>query len=52
VDKQVRCDIYAEKNNRKEGQLTRRRYNTCGKTSHNTRTYQVDIDMSSLSDSE
>jgi hypothetical protein len=52
VDKQVRRDIYAEKDSRKEGQLTGRHYNTCGKTSHNMRTYQVDIDISSLSDSE
>jgi uncharacterized OB-fold protein len=52
VDKQVRRDIYIERGSRKEGQLTRKRCNTCGKTSHNTRTCQVDIDMSSLSDSE
>jgi hypothetical protein len=52
MDKQVQRDIYIERDNRKEGQLTRRRYNTCGKTSHNTRTCQIDIDMSSLSDSE
>jgi hypothetical protein len=52
MDEQVRCDIYIEKNSRKEGQLTGRYYNTCGKTSHNTRTCQVDIDISSLSDSE
>jgi hypothetical protein len=52
MDKQVRRDIYIEKNSRKEGQLTRRRYNTYGKTSHNTRTCQVDINMSNLSDSE
>jgi hypothetical protein len=52
MDKQVQRDIYAEKDSRKEGQLTGRRYNTCGKTGHNTRTCQVDIDMFSLSDSE
>jgi hypothetical protein len=52
VDKQVRRDIHAERDSRKEGQLTRKRYNTCRKTGHNTRTCQVDIDMSSLSDSE
>jgi hypothetical protein len=39
MDKQVRRDIYIERNSRKEGQLTRKRYNTCRKTSHNTRTY-------------
>jgi hypothetical protein len=52
VDKQVRRDIHIERDSRKEGQLTRRRYNTCGKTSYNTRTCQIDIDMSSLLDSE
>jgi hypothetical protein len=52
VDKQVRRDIYIERDSRKEGQLTRRRYNTYRKTSYNTRTYQIDIDMSSLSNSE
>jgi hypothetical protein len=52
VDKQVRRDIYIEKNSRKEGQLTRKRYNTYGKTSYNTRICQVDIDMFSLLDSE
>jgi hypothetical protein len=52
IDKQVQRDIYTKKNNRKEEQLTRKRCNTCRKTSHNTRTCQVDIDISSLSDSE
>jgi hypothetical protein len=52
MDKQVRRDIYIEKNSRKEGQLTRRRYSTCGKTGYNTRTCQIDINMSSLSDSK
>jgi hypothetical protein len=52
MDKQVRRDIHAKKDSRKEEQLTRKYYNTYGKTSHNTRTCQVDIDMSSLSDSE
>jgi hypothetical protein len=52
MDKQVRCDIYIEKNNRKEEQLTRRYYNTYRKTSYNTRICQVDINISSLSDSE
>ena len=52
IDKQVRRDIYIEKDSRKEEQLTGRYYNTCGKTSHNTRTCQIDIDISSLSDSE
>jgi hypothetical protein len=52
IDKQVRRDIHTERDSRKEGQLTRRRYSTYGKTSYNTRTCQVDINMSSLSDSE
>jgi hypothetical protein len=52
MDKQVQRDIYIEKSSWKEGQLTRRRYNTYRKTSYNTRTCQIDIDMSSLSDSE
>jgi hypothetical protein len=52
MDKQVRRDIYTERNSRKEEQLTGRCYSTCGKTNHNTRTCQIDIDMSSLSDSE
>jgi hypothetical protein len=52
VDKQVRRDIYIERDSRKEEQLTGRRCSTCGKTSHNARTCQIDIDMSSLSDSE
>jgi hypothetical protein len=52
MDKQVRRDIYAEKGSRKEEQLTRRYYNTYRKTGYNTRTCQVDIDMSSLLDSE
>jgi hypothetical protein len=52
MDKQVRRDIYTERGSRKEGQLTGKRYNTCRKTSYNTRTCQIDIDISSLSDSE
>jgi hypothetical protein len=52
MDKQVRRDIYIEKDSRKEEQLTRRCCSTCRKTSHNTRTCQVDIDISSLLDSE
>jgi hypothetical protein len=52
IDKQVRRDIYIERGSRKEEQLTRRRCNTCRKTSYNTRTCQIDIDISSLLDSE
>jgi hypothetical protein len=52
VDKQVRRDVYIERSNREERQPSKRRYETCGKASHNTRTCQEDIDMSSLSNSE
>jgi hypothetical protein len=52
MDKQVQRDIYIERDSRKEGQLTGKRCSTCRKTSYNTRTCQVDIDISNLSDSE
>jgi hypothetical protein len=52
MDKQVRRDIHAEKGSQKEEQLTRKYCSIYGKTSYNTRTCQVDIDMSSLLDSE
>jgi hypothetical protein len=51
MDKQVRYDIYAAGGSRGEGQPSKQRYKTCGKTSHNTRTCQEDIDISSASDS-
>jgi hypothetical protein len=38
VDKQVRRDLCTERGNQKEGQLSRRRYSTCGKASYNVRT--------------
>jgi hypothetical protein len=44
-------DIYTAGGSRGEKQLFRRRYRTYGKASHNTRTYQEDIDISSASDS-
>jgi hypothetical protein len=52
VDEQVRRDVRTERGNRGEGQPSKRRYGTYGKASHNARTYQEDIDMSSLSNSE
>jgi hypothetical protein len=52
IDKQVQRDIYIERGSRKEEQLTGKRCNICRKTGYNTRTCQVDIDMSSLLDSE
>jgi hypothetical protein len=52
MDKQVRRDIYTERSSRKEEQLTGRRCSIYGKTSHNTRTCQIDIDISSLLDSK
>jgi hypothetical protein len=52
IDKQVRRDVYTERGNREERQLSNRRYETYRKAGHNTRTCQEDIDMSSLSNSE
>jgi hypothetical protein len=52
VDEQVRRDVRTEGSNRGEEQPSKRRYGTCGKAGHNTRTCQEDIDMSSLSNSE
>jgi hypothetical protein len=52
MNKQVRHNIYTERGSRKEGQLTRKHYSAYRKTSYNTRTYQVDIDISSLLDSK
>jgi regulator of replication initiation timing len=52
VDEQVRRDVCTEGGNREERQLSKRRYGTCRKASHNARTCQEDIDMSSLSNSE
>ena len=52
MDKQVRRDLRAEGGIRKEGQPSGRRYGTCGKAGHNTRTCQEVIDISDLSDSD
>jgi hypothetical protein len=51
IDKQVQRNIHAAGGSRGKGQPFGRRYRTYGKTSHNTRTYQEDIDISSASDS-
>jgi hypothetical protein len=51
VDEQVRRDLRTEGANRKAGQPSGRRCGTCGKAGHNVRTCQVDVDMSSSSDS-
>ena len=52
VDEQVRRDVRAAGGSRKEGQPSRRHYGICGKASHNARTCQEAIDISSLSDSD
>jgi hypothetical protein len=46
IDEQVRRDLRADRGNRKEGQSSSRRCGTCGKTSHNVRTCQEDVDIS------
>jgi hypothetical protein len=52
IDEQVRHDVRIERSNRGEDKPSKRRYETCEKASYNTRTYQEDIDISSLSNSE
>jgi hypothetical protein len=52
INKQIRRNKRSRGINREEGNLIARRYSTCGKTSHNTRTCQEIIDISSSSDSE
>ena len=52
VDKQVRRDVRTAGGSRKEGQPSRRHYGIYRKASHNTRTCQEAIDISSLSDSD
>jgi hypothetical protein len=52
AEEQARRDKRSEGGNRKERQSSSRRYRTCGKTGHNVRTCQEDIDISSLSNSE
>jgi hypothetical protein len=52
VDEQIRRDKRSGEAFSKEGNSGVRRYSTCGKTGHNTRTCQEFKDISSLSDSE
>jgi len=52
AEEEVRHDKRLEGGSQKEGQLSRRRCGTCRKTSHNARTCQKDVDMSSSSNSE
>ena len=52
VDEQIRRDKRSRGGHQNEGQLGARRCGNCGKTGHNTRTCQEDVDMSSSSDSE
>ena len=52
AEEQVRRDKRSREGGQNKGQSTTRRYSTYGKTSHNTRTCQEAIEISSLSDSE
>ena len=52
AEEQVRRDKRSREGSQNEGQSTTRRCSTCGKTSHNTRTCQEAIEISSLLDSE
>jgi hypothetical protein len=52
VDEQIRRDKRSRGGRQNEGQLSARRCGNCGKTGHNARTCQEDVDMSSLSDSD
>jgi hypothetical protein len=52
VDEQIRRDKRSRGGRQNEGQSGARRCGNCGKTGHNARTCQEDIDISSLSDSE
>jgi hypothetical protein len=51
VDEQVRRDVRTARGSREEEQLSRRRYRTYRKASHNIRTCQEDVEISSISDS-
>jgi DDE superfamily endonuclease/helix-turn-helix, Psq domain len=51
-EEQVRRDKRSREGGQNEGQSTARRCGTCGKTGHNARTCQEDIEMSNSSDSE
>jgi hypothetical protein len=52
VNEQIRRDKRSGGVRQNEGQSGARRCGNYGKTSHNARTCQEDVDMSSLSDSE
>jgi hypothetical protein len=52
AEEQARRDKRAKGGRQNEGQSSRRRCGTCGKTGHNTRTCQEVIDVSSLSEFE
>ena len=52
MDEQIRRDKRSRGGRQNKGQSGVRRYRNCGKTSHNARTCQEDIDMPSLSDPE
>ena len=52
VDKQIRRDKRSGGGCQNEGQSGARRCGNCGKTGHNARTCQEDVDISSLLDSE
>jgi hypothetical protein len=52
VNEQIRRDKRSRGVRQNEGQLCARRCSNCGKTGHNARTCQEDVDMSSLSDSK
>ena len=52
VEEQVRRDKRSREGSQNKGQSTTRHYSTCGKTSHNARTCQEDIEMANLLDSE
>ena len=52
AEEQARRDKRSKGGRQKEGQPSRRRYSTCGKSSYNVRTCQEAIDTSSLLDSD
>jgi len=52
VDEQIRRDKCSRGGRQNEGQSGIRHCGNCGKTGHNTRTCQEDVNMSNLSDSE
>jgi hypothetical protein len=52
AEEQVQCDKRLREGGQNEGQSTARRCSTCGKTGHNARTCQGDIEMSNSSGPE